>query len=145
MAEFDPWLTEHYPGPEDWLGKDGLSARLTKAAVERALGAELTHHLGHGRGGVPAATGDNCRNGNSATTVRGADGQVVLAVPRDRHGTFTPQLMAKGQRRFDGFDEQIIALSARGLTVREIQGLLWEQYPMAVGPDLIRTLLNFEL
>ncbi len=142
VAQFDHWLAEHYTGPEDLLGKEGLLARMTKAVVERALGAELTHHLGYDRGGVPAAAGGNCRNGSSAKTVLGADGQLVLAVPRDRHGTFTPQLIAKGQRRFDGFDEKIIALYARGLPVREIQGLLRDQYQVEVGHDLISTVTD---
>lgn len=142
VDEFDHWLAEHYTGPEDLLGKEGLLARLTKVVVERALGAELTHHLGYARGGAPEADGGNCRNGTSAKTLIGDDGHVVIAVPRDRHSTFEPQLIPKGQRRFDGFDEKIIALYARGMTVREIQGLLGDQYQVEVGHDLISTVTD---
>ena len=142
VDEFDHWLAEHYTGPKDLLGKEGLLARLTKVVVERALQAELTHHLGYARGGVPEAQGGNCRNGTSAKTVIGDGGHLELAVPRDRHSTFEPRLIAKGQRRFEGFDEKIIALYARGMTVREIQGLLREQYQVEVGHDLISTVTD---
>jgi transposase-like protein len=90
-----------------------LLAKLAKAVVERALGAELTHHLGYARGGSPA--GDNCRNGTSTKTLLGEGGRVEIAVPRDRHSTFEPRLIAKGQKRFEGFDEKIIAMYARGM------------------------------
>lgn len=142
VDEFDRWLAAHYTRPEDLLGKDGLLARLTKRVVERALGAELTHHLGYAHGGVPEAHGDNCRNGTSAKTMIGEGGHTVIAVPRDRQGTFEPRLIAKGQRRFDGFDEKIIALYARGMTVREIQGLLRDQYQVEVGHDMISTVTD---
>ena len=137
----DQWLAEHYTGPQDVLGKAGLLAQLTKAVVERALGAELTHHLGYAPGGEPGA-GGNCRNGTSAKPVLGEGGKVAIAVPRDRQGTFEPRLLPKGQRRFEGFDEKIIALYARGMTVREIQGLLREQYQVDVGHDFISTVTD---
>ena len=137
----DQWLAEHYKQPSDILGKEGLLAQLTKAVVERALGAELTHHLGYAPGAVPAA-GGNCRNGTSAKTLLGEDGQVAIAVPRDRHSTFAPRLIAKGQKRFDGFDEKIIAMYARGMTVRDIQGLLLDQYQVDVGHDFISTVTD---
>ena len=129
----DQWLAEHYKGPEDILGKEGLLAQLTKAVVERALGAELTHHLGYAPGGAPDEEGGNCRNGTSAKTLMGEGGKVEIAVPRDRHSTFEPRLIAKGQRRFEGFDGKIIAMYAGGMTVREIQGLLRDQYQVEVG------------
>jgi transposase-like protein len=138
----DQWLAEHYAGPEDILGKEGLLARLTKAVVERALGAELTHHLGYAKGDAPVSEGDNCRNGTSAKTLIGEGGKVAIAVPRDREGTFAPRLIAKGQRRFEGFDEKIIAMYARGMTVREIQGLLLDQYQVEVGHDFISTVTD---
>jgi transposase-like protein len=138
----DQWLAEHYEGPEDILGKEGLLARLTKAVVERALGAELTHHLGYAPGGAPAEGGGNCRNGTSAKTLIGEGGKVEIAVPRDRHSTFEPRLIAKGQRRFEGFDEKIIAMYAGGMTVREIQGLLRDQYQVEVGHDFISTVTD---
>jgi putative transposase len=140
VALIDQWLAEHYRQPSDILGKTGLLAQLTKAVVERALGAELTHHLGYARGGTPA--GANCRNGTSAKTLLGEDGPVEIAVPRDRQSTFEPRLIAKGQTRFDGFDEKIIALYARGMTVREIQGLLRDQYQVDVGHDFISTVTD---
>ena len=142
MALIDQWLAEHYQQPQDILGHDGLLAKLTKAVVERALGAELTHHLGYARGATPAAPGGNCRNGTSAKTLIGEDGHVEIAVPRDRASTFEPRLIAKGQTRFAGFDEKIIALYARGMTVREIQGLLRDQYQVDVGHDFISTVTD---
>ena len=135
------WIDEHYERPEDILGKEGLLAQLTKAVVERALGAELTHHLGYAQGGSSTQEG-NCRNGTSAKTMLGEGGKVPIAVPRDRQGTFEPRLIAKGQRHFEGFDEKIIALYARGMTVREIQGLLREQYHVEVGHDFISTVTD---
>ena len=133
----DQWLAEHYRQPQDILGREGLLAQLTKAVIERALGAELTHHLGYPDGATPV--GENCRNGTSAKTLIGEDGPVEIAVPRDRQSTFTPRLIAKGQRRFEGFDAKIIAMYARGMTVREIQGLLLDQYQVEVGHDFIST------
>ena len=141
-ALIDQWLVENYKQPSDIFGKDGLLAKLTKAVVERALGAELTHHLGYAHGGAPAKVGGNCRNGASAKTLVGEDGAVTIAVPRDRHGTFEPRLIPKGQTRFAGFDEKIIAMYARGMTVRDIQGLLLDQYQVDVGHDFISTVTD---
>lgn len=138
----DQWLAEHYRTPEDIVGQDGLLAQLTRAVVERALGAELTHHLGYAPGADPAPAGGNCRNGTSAKTLIGEGGPVTIAVPRDRHSTFEPRLISKGQTRFEGFDEKIIALYARGMTVREIQGLLLDQYQVEVGHDFISTVTD---
>lgn len=140
VTMIDQWLAEHYEQPSDIMGKEGLLAQLTKAVVERALGAELTHHLGYARGGEP--DGSNCRNGTSAKTLIGEGGPVKIAVPRDRHSTFEPRLIAKGQTRFEGFDEKIIAMYARGMTVREIQGMLLEQYQVEVGHDFISTVTD---
>ena len=137
----DEWIQEHYSA-EDILGRGGLLAQLTKAVVERALGAELTHHLGYGHGGTPEEEGGNCRNGSSAKTLIGEGGKVRIEVPRDRHSTFEPRLIGKGQKRFEGFDEKIIAMYARGMTVREIQGLLREQYQVEVGHDFISTVTD---
>jgi len=142
LTLIDQWLAENYEQPADILGKEGLLAQLTKAVVERALGAELTHHLGYAQGGAPAEAGGNCRNGTSAKTLLGEGGKVAIAVPRDRHSTFEPRLIAKGQKRFEGFDEKIIAMYARGMTVRDIQGLLLDQYQVAVGHDFISTVTD---
>jgi putative transposase len=137
----DQWIQEHH-GAEEILGREGLLAKLTKAVVERALGAELTHHLGYAPGGAPDEAVGNCRNGTSAKTLIGEGGEVTIAVPRDRHSTFAPRLIAKGQKRFAGFDEKIIAMYARGMTVREIQGLLLDQYHVDVGHDFISTVTD---
>lgn len=130
-------LLKGYEKPEDLMGKDGILKQLTKALVESALGAELTNHLGYEKGNRPGKRGSNHRNGASKKTLVGEDGALEIEVPRDREGTFEPQIIQKGQRRFDGFDQKIIAMYARGMTVREIQGFLKDQYGTQVSPDLI--------
>jgi putative transposase len=135
-------LLKGYEKPEDLMGQDGLLAQLTKRLVERALGAELNHHLGYAPGQKPAEAGDNFRNGYSEKTLQGEHGEVTIEIPRDRAGQFEPKLVRKGQKRFDGFDEKIIAMYARGMTVREIQGFLQDQYKVEVSPDLISTVTN---
>ena len=116
---------------------ESASRRFKKALIERALGAELTHHLGYASGGAKPADVSNHRNGTSGKTVLTDEGPVPIEVPRDRRGTFEPQLIPKHERRFTGFDDKIIALYARGLTVREIQAFLAEMYAVDVSPDLI--------
>jgi putative transposase len=130
-------LLANYTKPEDLLGEDGLLKLLKKALVERALGAELSEHLGYEKGDPAGRGSGNNRNGFSAKTVLTDDGEIEISVPRDRAGTFEPQLIPKGQTRFDGFDEKILSLYARGMTVREIQGHLTELYGVDVSPDLI--------
>ena len=123
--------------PDDLLGDGGLFRQLKKALMERALEGELTHHLGYAKGDVAGRKTGNSRNGHSRKTVLGEDGEIDLAIPRDRTGTFEPKLVPKGERRFDGFDDKVISLYARGLTVREIRGHLHELYGVDVSPDLI--------
>ena len=123
--------------PEDLLAPGGAFNRLRKRLIERRLGSELSVHLGCDKGQQAVAVDGNHRNGYSAKTVLGEDGPVALEIPRDRRGTFEPQLIKKGQRRFEGFDQRIIALYARGMTVREIQGFLLEQCGVEVSPDFI--------
>jgi transposase-like protein len=118
------------------------SRRFKKALIERALGAELTHHLGYASGAAKPELTTNHRNGTSGKTVITDDGPVSIEVPRDREGTFEPQLIGKHERRFTGFDDKIIALYARGLTVREIQAFLKEAYAVEVSPDLISTVTD---
>lgn len=130
-------LLAGYEKPEDLIGKGGLLEQLTKALVERALGAELSHHLGYAKGEGRAAKRSNLRNGSSKKRVLLEEGAVEIAVPRDRAGSFAPQLVPKGERRLAGFDERVIALYARGMTVREIQAFVQEQYGVEVSPDLI--------
>src|SRR5438067_2282174 len=116
--------------------------RFKKAIIERALGGELTHHLGYPAGGTKPDETTNHRNGTGGKTVLTDDGPLTLDVPRDRDGTFEPRLIAKHERRFTGFDDKILALYARGMTVREIQGFLAEMYAVEVSPDLISTVTD---
>ncbi len=121
---------------------EAATRRFKKALLERVLGAELGHHLaqeGDTAGGDAPA---NHRNGSSAKTVLTDDGALPLAIPRDRHGTFAPVLIPKHQRRFTGFDDKILALYARGLTVRDIRAFLHEMYAVDVSPDLISTVTD---
>jgi putative transposase len=130
-------LLAGYEKPEDLLGENGLFKQLKKALLERALGAELTHHLGYEKGDPAGRGSGNTRNGSYAKTVLTEDGAVAIEVPRDRNATFEPQIVPKGETRLDGFDDKVISLYARGLTVREIQGHLRELYQVEVSPDLI--------
>jgi transposase-like protein len=135
-------LLKGYEKPEDLMGKDGILKQLTKALVESALGAELTSHLGYEKGDRVGKAASNVRNGSSKKTLLGEDGPVEIEVPRDREGSFEPQMIRKGQRRFDGFDQKILAMYARGMTVRDIQAFLKEQYGADVSPDLISTVTD---
>jgi len=130
-------LLGNYQNPEDLLGDDGIFKQLKKALLERALNAELNDHLGYEKGDVKGRNGGNSRNGHGKKRVKGEDGEVTIDVPRDRDSSFEPKIIKKGQRRFDGFDEKIISMYARGMPVREIQGHLHEIYGVDVSPDLI--------
>ena len=112
-------LLEGYQKPEDLSGKDGLLKQLTKALVERALNAELTHHLGYEKNDPDGRGSGNSRNGKTRKTLKGDFGQVEIEVPRDREGEFEPKIVGKHQRRFDGFDEKIVSMYSRGMTTRE--------------------------
>jgi putative transposase len=135
-------LLKDYKKPDDLLGQDGLLQQLTKALVERALDGELTDHLGYERHDSSGDNSGNSRNGTTPKTLRGKRGQVQIDVPRDRTSEFEPQLVKKGQTRFDGLDEKIISLYARGMTQREIQGHLEEIYVVEVSPSLISTVTD---
>ena len=130
-------LLAGYEKPEDLLGEEGLFKQLKKALLERALGAELSAHLGYERGDPAGRGSGNSRNGYSEKTVLTEDGTIDLTVPRDRQGSFEPVIVPKGARRIEGFDDRIVSLYARGMTVREIQGHLQELYGVEVSPDLI--------
>jgi transposase-like protein len=121
---------------------EAVMRRFKKAIIERALGGELTHHLGYAPGGAKPDDTTNHRNGTSGKTVLTDDGPLPLEVPRDRDGSFEPRLIGKHERRFTGFDDKVIALYARGLTVREIQAFLREMYAVDVSPDLISTVTD---
>jgi putative transposase len=116
---------------------DAATRRLKRALVERALGGELSHHLGYRAGDPKPEDAANHRNGTSPKTVLTDDGPVELAIPRDRAGTFAPVLVPKHARRLPGFDDKVLALYARGLPTREIQHYLQEIYAIEVSPDLI--------
>jgi transposase-like protein len=115
---------------------------LKKALIERALGGELSHHLGYPPGAVKPEDAANHRNGASAKTVLTEDGPLRIEVPRDREGSFEPLLIPKHERRFTGFDDRIVAMYARGMTVREIQGFLAEQYGTEVSPEFISSVTD---
>jgi putative transposase len=110
---------------------------LTKRLVERAMDAELTDHLGYERGEAPPGGTGNARNGFTEKTVDSGHGSVRIEQPRDRGGSFEPQIVPRHQRRFHGFDEKIVAMYARGMSVRDIQAHLRELYGVEVGHDLI--------
>jgi putative transposase len=122
---------------EEIAGPDGLLAHLTRRLLNRALEAELTAHLGYPSGQAPPRGAGNARNGQPGKTVLTDQGPLRIRAPRDRNGTFEPQIVKKRQTRWVGFDEKVIALYGRGLTVREIQGYLAEIYGSDVSPDLI--------
>jgi len=132
-------LLKDYQSPAEMFGNDGLLQQITKAVVERALQSELTHHLGYDKHDIAGHHSGNSRNGTSPKTIKGSRGQLQIDVPRDRQAEFVPHLIKKGQTRFDGLDDKIISMYARGMTCREIQAHLKEIYGVEVSPDLIST------
>jgi putative transposase len=122
---------------EEIVGAGGLLSGLTKRLVERALEIELTDHLGYERHQEPPGGTGNTRNGSTAKTLATEHGPVEITTPRDRDGSFEPKLVRKRQRRFEGFDEKILALYARGMSTRDIEAHLRELYGVSVGRDLI--------
>ena len=124
-------------GPMTGAEVNAASMAFKKALIERALGAELGHHLGYPSGQAKPEATSNQRNGTSGKTVMTQDGPLRIDVPRDRDGSFEPLLIGKHERRFTGFDDKIIAMYARGMTVREIQGFLSDQYGADVSPEFI--------
>ena len=130
-------LLKDYEKPEDLLGKKGLLDSLKKALMERALGSELTDHLGYEVGDPGGRGTGNSRNGHSTKRVVTESGAVEISVPRDRKASFSPQLVKKGQSRLPGFNERVISLYAQGMSQREIRGHLEELYGIGVSVDLI--------
>lgn len=135
-------LLDGYQEPTDLMGSQGILQQLTKALIERVLEGELTHHLGYQKHDPVGINSGNSRNGKTLKVLKGEAGELPIAVPRDRNGAFAPQMIKKHQTRFDGFDEKIIALYARGLTVRDIQAHLEEMYGVEVSPGLISTVTD---
>jgi len=123
--------------PEDFFGDKGLMKELKVRLMERMLGAELTEHLGYEPHGEPAGQQGNRRNGSTRKVLKGHDGAVPIDIPRDREGSFEPELIKKGQTRIDGVDEKITGLYAAGLSTRDIRGHLEEVYGLRVSADLI--------
>ena len=122
---------------QEIAGPGGLLGQLTKRLVERALEVELTDHLGYESHREPPGGAGNTRNGSTSKTLLTESGEVGIDAPRDRAGTFEPQIVRKRQRRFEGFDEKILALYSRGLSTRDIEAHLQEIYGVKVGRDLI--------
>ena len=135
-------LDQFVQGPMTAEAIQDASMAFKKALIERALGGELSHHLGYRRGAAKPEEAINHRNGSSAKTVLTEDGPVRIEVPRDRDGSFEPVLIPKHERRFTGFDDKIVAMYARGMTVREIQGFLAEQYGTEVSPEFISSVTD---
>ena len=133
-------LIKDYQNPEDLLGENGLLKQLTKALLERAINAELTHELGfekHDKSSLKE--NGNRRNGTSAKTIKSKHGEIELAIPRDRASEFEPQIIKKHQRRFEEFDDLIISLYSRGMSTREIKAHIAEIYGVEVSPALVST------
>jgi len=122
---------------EEIIGAGGLLSQLTRRLVERALEVELTDHLGYEPHQEPPGGVGNTRNGSTAKTLLTEQGEVRIETPRDRKGTFEPRIVRKRQRRFEGFDDKILALYSRGLSTRDIEAHLEEIYGVSVGRDLI--------
>jgi putative transposase len=135
-------LLADYQKPEDVLGENGLLKQLTKAVLERALQAELTHHLGYDKHSPSGNNSGNSRNGRSKKTLKGEFGNMPVEVPRDRNSSFEPKIIPKGQTRFDGFDDKVLSLYARGMTTRQIQQHLEEIYQVEVSPSLISSVTD---
>ena len=144
LAPVPPEILDQFvgQGPISAEEVDAAVRRFKKAIIERALGGELTHHLGYPAGGTKPDDTTNHRNGTGGKTVLTDDGPLTIDVPRDRDATFEPRLIAKHERRFTGFDDKVLALYARGMTVREIQGFLADMYGVEVSPDLISTVTD---
>jgi len=130
-------LLKGYQRPEDLIGPDGLLRELTAALVNRAMEAELSHHLGYEPGERAPDGQSNRRNGAGRKRVRTERGPVEVRVPRDREASFEPKILPKHQRHFDGFDDKIVSMYARGMSTREIRAHLEEIYGVDVSPDLI--------
>lgn len=134
-------LLKGYKKPEDMTGENGIFKQLKKALIERVLEAEMSAHLGYEKSEQFKSSG-NYRNGKTAKKVMLDEGEVELAVPRDRTGDFDPQFIGKYQRRLTGFDDKILSMYARGMTIREIQGHIEDIYQTEVSPELISTITD---
>jgi len=135
-------LLKDYTNSHDILGEHGLLKYLTTRLVARALEAELTAHLGYAPHVRHRTADGNARNGKGQKNVQTATGPLDLVVPRDRQGSFDPQLVKKRPRRLEGFDDKGVNLYARGLATRELQGHLEDLYGTEVSPTLLSTITD---
>jgi putative transposase len=135
-------LLKNYKKPEDLIGENGLLKQLTKQLLERAMAAEMTEHVGYDKHDAAGNNSGNSRNGKSAKTIKGTFGELALETPRDRNGTFEPQIIEKHQTRFTGFDKNILSLYSRGLSTREIQQHLEEIYGVEITAGLISSVTD---
>ena len=143
LSRISPALLDQIvTGPMTQNGIEEVMRGFKKALIERALGAEMSEHLGYASGGVKPSEATNQRNGTSRKTVLTGEESLRIDIPRDRNGSFEPLLIGKHERRFTGFDDKIIAMYARGMTVREIQRFLSEMYAVDVSPDLISSVTD---
>jgi putative transposase len=135
-------LLSNYKKPEDILGENGLIKQLTKAVIERALKVEMTEHLGHQKHETAGNPGGNTRNGSYKKNLKADFGEIPIEVPRDRQSSFKPQIVGKHQTRWTGFDDKILSMYARGMSVREIQSHLEEIYGTEVSTGLISSVTD---
>ena len=135
-------LLADYKSPEDLLGEQGLLKQLTKKLAERALEAEMEQHLGYAKHDAAGKNSGNSRNGKSRKTVRSIHGDIEIETPRDRNGSFEPQLLKKGEKQLGGFDERIVSLYARGMSTRDIQAHFEDVYGVEVSPTFISQVTN---
>lgn len=135
-------LLADYKSPEDLLGEQGLLKQLTKKLAERALEAEMDQHLGYAKHDTAGKNTGNSRNGKSRKTVRSIHGDIDIETPRDRNGSFEPQLIKKGEKQLGGFDERIVSLYARGMSTRDIQAHFEDVYGVEVSPTFISQVTN---
>ena len=135
-------LLADYKSPEDLLGEQGLLKQLTKKLAERALEAEMEQHLGYAKHDAAGKNTGNSRNGKSRKMVRSIHGDIEIETPRDRNGSFEPQLIKKGEKRLGGFDERIVSLYARGMSTRDIQAHFEDVYGVEVSPTFISQVTN---
>lgn len=135
-------LLKDYKNPEDLIGQEGILKQLTKALIERCLNAEINTHLQESKAELSESLSEspkpnNRRNGHSKKTIKGEFGKAEISVPRDRNSEFEPIIVPKGQTRFNGFDDKILSLYARGMTTRDIQDQLKDLYGVEVSHTLI--------
>src|SRR5690606_28472654 len=127
-------LAKHVKTEKDLGNLSAMLTKLTKLTVETALNAELDEHLGYEKHSPQGRNSGNSRNGRTSKRLKGQHGEIEIDTPRDRNGTFEPQLVAKGQTRFTAFDDQILCLYAKGMTTREIVAAFKEMYGAEVSP-----------